>query len=187
MSTHPFAGRHVRLEEYHSLIRDGLLDEDDKLELLRGTIVAMTPQGIAHARVIRTLTEHLVLTLSGHARVLVQLPLTLGDDSEPEPDLAVVSLAEAARTDSHPRTALLIVEVAGDSLRKDRTLKCEIYACAGVSEYWIVNLEGRCVEVYRDPEPAAGRYATALCAGPAEVLVPVALPQARLSVEQLFA
>ncbi len=186
MSLHPLAGRAVRRAEYHSLIRDGVLREDDKVELLRGTITAMTPQGIAHARAIVFLTEHLVLAAGAAVKVRVQLPLTLGDDSEPEPDVALVSAVEAARTDEHPRAALLVVEVAGDSLPQDRGVKAEIYARAGIPEYWIVDLQARAVEVHRDPDPAGGRYASRQRSAAPGTLAPLALPHAALPVDALF-
>jgi Uma2 family endonuclease len=186
MGSHPLAGRRATLDEYHSLIRDGLLGEDDHVELLRGIVVDMTPQGIAHAHAVRELTEHFVIALRGLAKVLVQLPLTIGDDSEPEPDVAVVSLAEAGRRDAHPRSALLVVEVAGDSLHSDRTLKRELYAIASVPEYWIVNLEERCLEVHRDPDPAGARYAVAFRVAETESVAPIAFPGARLAVAVLF-
>lgn len=186
MVSHPLAGRRATLGEYHALIRDGLLDEDDHVELLRGIVVPMTPQGIVHARVIRELTEHFVLAVRGVAKVLVQLPLTVGEDSEPEPDLAVVSLAEADRRDGHPRSALIVIEVAGDSLRTDRSLKGEIYARAGVAEYWIVNLEERCIEVHRDPDPRAARYGAMFRVAGTECVAPVAFPGASLPVALLF-
>lgn len=186
MVSHPLAGRRATLGEYHSLIRDGLLGEDDRVELLRGIVVSTTPQGIARARAVRELTEHFVLAARGVAKVLVQLPLTVGEDSEPEPDLAVITLAEADRRDGHPRSALLVVEVAGDSLRDDRGLKREIYAGAGVPEYWIVNLEERCIEVHRDPDPPGARYTAAFRVGETESVAPVALPGARLAVALLF-
>lgn len=187
MRSHRLAGRAATLAEYHSMIRDGVLDEDDRVELLRGMLVAMTPQGVPHARAIRALTKHFAAAVHDAAEVLVQLPLTLDGDSEPAPDLALVDPAEAARTDSHPRSALLVVEVAGDSLRQDPTVKCEIYARAGVPEYWIVDLEGRCVEVHRDPRPGAGTYASVTRCTETETLVAGAFPEPGLPVARLFA
>jgi Uma2 family endonuclease len=186
MAAHPLAGRRVTLPEYHSLVRDGVLREDDEVQLLRGTIVEMTPQGVTHARAIRALTRHFVVAVGSAADVLVQLPLTLPDDSEPEPDLALVGPDEAARRDGHPRSALLVIEVAGDSLRQDREVTREIYAAAGIPEYWIVDLEGRCVEVHREPAPRTGRYATVFRVSEIDTVAPVAFPDAALSVAALF-
>ncbi len=173
------------MAEYHALVRDGVLGEDDRVELLGGTITAMTPHGVAHARAICELTEHFAAT-RGDAKLRVQLPLTLGDDSEPEPDLALVTLEEARRTDGHPRSALLVVEVARESLKRDRELKGAIYARAGVTEYWIVDVAACAIEVHRDPGRDAGRYATVLRAVAPESLVPVAFPRAGLALNVLF-
>lgn len=186
MMSHPLAGRRVGLAEYHSLIRDGVLSEDDHVELLDGTITAMTPQGVAHARIICELTDHFAYAVRGAAKLRVQLPLTLPDNSEPEPDLAIVSLDEARRRDGHPRSALLVVEVARDSLTKDRHVKGAIYARAGVTEYWIVDVDACAIEVHRDPERVAGRYATVLRVAATETLVPVVLPRAGLALNVLF-
>ncbi len=186
MASHPLAGRRATLDEYHSMIRDGVLREDDRVQLLRGMIVAMTPQGLAHARAIRTLTNFFVPALQGRAEVLVQLPLTLPGDSEPEPDVALIGLEEAARRDSHPRSALLVVEVAGDSLGQDRGVKRDMYAAAGIPEYWIVDLAGRRVEVYRHVQPGAGSYATVSTVAGPDGIAPLSFPDVELAVGTLF-
>lgn len=177
-----WAGRHCTLAEYHSLVRDGVLEEDERVQLLRGTLVAMTPQGVAHAHAIRELIQCFVLAVTGRAKVLVQLPLTLGHDSEPEPDLAIVTLADAARVGGHPSAALLVVEVAGDSLAQDRGVKREIYARASIPESWIVDLAGRAVEVYRDPDASAGVYRGVSRFGGEALLAPLAFPDSSLPV-----
>lgn len=186
MVPHPLAGHAVTRDEYDSLVRDGVLHEDDHVELLRGIIVEMTPQGVAHAHAIRELTRHFVLAAGGAFEVLVQLPLSLGEDSEPEPDLALVTPGEVQRPDGHPRTAVLVVEVAGESLRADRTVKAAIYAGAAIDEYWIVNLDERCVEVHRGPDRQATRYAAVCRVGVTDSLAPAALPGAALPVARLF-
>jgi Uma2 family endonuclease len=88
--------------------------------------------------------------------------LTLAAESEPEPDLSVVAAHEADSQDEHPRSARLVVEVATDSLGKDRSVKGPLYARAGIPEYWIVNLTDECVEVHRGPDAPAARYAAVL-------------------------
>ncbi len=124
--------RRITLDEYHRMAEAGILGEDEHVELIDGMLVAMTPQGRAHARVIQRLTRLLVRALGDDLEVLPQLPLTLPDDSEPEPDLAVVRAEDAQSGEHHPRTALLVVEVAGDSLRLDRGSKAALYARAGI-------------------------------------------------------
>jgi Uma2 family endonuclease len=111
----------------------------------------------------------------------------LGDDSEPEPDLAVVTRQEEERAPVHPRSALLVVEVADESLRRDRLLKGRIYARAQVSEYWVVDVAGRAVEVYAEPDVDAGRYRVMRTLGVGETLATTVLPGLALPVAKLFA
>jgi Uma2 family endonuclease len=177
--------RLLSVEEFHRMVAAGILDEDERVELLDGVIVAMTPQSVPHARRIEWLTRHLVRSLGDEYAVRPQLPLTLGDRNEPEPDLAVVR-AESTSEDRHPSGAVLVVEVAGESLRRDRRVKAAVYARAGIPEYWIVNLEARDVEVLSDPEPATGTYRKTRTCGTAETLTSEALPQLAFPVAALF-
>jgi Uma2 family endonuclease len=182
VSPRPFS-----VAEYHRMVDAGILTEDDRVELLEGVIVLMSPQKEPHAQAIEVLTETLVLQVKGRFRVRPQLPLTLGDRSEPEPDLAVVPLPEPGAPALNRRAALLVIEVAGESLRKDRLAKSRVYARAGIPEYWIVNLEERCVEVSRDPDAEAGVYRTSMKASPGEVLRPSVIDGVGVTVADLFA
>jgi Uma2 family endonuclease len=157
VTTHPnpsAAVRRLRRAEYDRLIGLGMF-EGEKLELLYGRLVSMSPQGQGHAFSIARLTKILVLGLRDRADVRVQLPFGASDDSEPEPDVAIVSPGDYL--DGHPQHALLVIEVAGSSVEDDRSLKGPLYAAAGVPEYWIVNVVDGVVEVYR--EPRDGVYA----------------------------
>jgi Uma2 family endonuclease len=171
---------------YHRMIEQGLLGEDDPVQLLEGELVTMTPQGVPHGFVIQELTRLLVRAVDDRLAVRPQLPLTLGDDSEPEPDLAVVPASEARGIGKHPGTALLVVEVAGESLRQDRDRKGAIYARAGIPEYWIVDLDALRVIVLRDPDIAARSYASESTFGPGEEIVAASVPGVRLAVATLF-
>jgi Uma2 family endonuclease len=175
-----------RLSEYHRLVDVGVLGEDTRVELLEGVIAEMGPQGRAHARLVSRLTRLFVQALGEGFVVRPQLPLSLSEDSEPEPDLAVVTREEEDAAEVHPRTALLVVEVAESSLRKDRLLKARIYARAEVPEYWVVDVEGCAVEVYTAPDAAAGCYRMARTLRPGELLTPVALPGPQCEVAELF-
>jgi Uma2 family endonuclease len=116
----------------------------------------------------------------------VQLPLTLGRRNEPEPDLAVVKAAAASR-DRHPETAVLVIEIARDSLRLDRKVKGALYARFGVPEYWIVNLEDPVIEVFSDPDATrAAAYGRTRTVASGENLASEALPQVSFPVAQLF-
>jgi Uma2 family endonuclease len=178
--------RRITVDEYHHMIEAGSLGEDDRVQLIAGTVVAMTPQGPAHALAIQNLTRLVAQALPADLALRPQLPLTLPDDSEPEPDLAVVRLEDARSREHHPRTALLVVEVAGDSLPLDRQAKAILYARAGIPEYWIVNLAETKVEVHREPDPAMGAYRTKAVVSSDDTLAATSVPGLRIDVADLF-
>jgi Uma2 family endonuclease len=138
--------------QYDRMVELGMFDEDDRIELLRGRLIDMSPQSSEHAYVIQQLTELLSEALRRRAKVRVQLPFVASDDSEPEPDLVLAP----PETTTHPSTAWLIVEVASESLRRDRNVKAPLYAACNVTEYWIVILDDMSVERYAEPQ--GGRY-----------------------------
>jgi Uma2 family endonuclease len=177
--------RLLSVDEYHRMIAAGIFDEDERMELLEGVIVAMAPQSPAHAYCIQWLTRFLVRRLGDEYAVRPQLPLTLGKRNEPEPDLTVVR-ADAASKDHHPGTAVLAIEVSGDSLRKDRRVKAAVYARFGIAEYWIVNVEARVVEVFSDPDAGNGAYRRTRTVTTAETLTSEALPELSFPVAELF-
>jgi Uma2 family endonuclease len=178
--------RRLSVADYHRMIEAGILDEDERLELLEGVIVAVSPPNRPHAYVIQRLNALLVRQLGPRYAVLPQLPLTLGEQSEPEPDLAVVDAAAAASKEAHPSQAFLVIEVADDSLRKDRLVKGPLYARFGVPEYWIVNLPERCVEVHRDPDVVAQRYRSVSVVRPGEALESDSVPGLKLRTEEVL-
>jgi Uma2 family endonuclease len=152
--------RRLSAGDYHRMIGAGILDENDHVELIKGVIVEMTPQGPKHATLIQRLCDPMFARVPSDMVVRCQLPLTIGRDSEPEPDVSIVRRADAASKTSHPTTAALVFEVAGESLPKDRLTKMALYAGAGIPEYVIVNTEQDSLEVHRDPDPASRRYRT---------------------------
>lgn len=153
--------RPISVAEYHRMIETGILDEDEHVELLEGVIARMSPQNDPHGFALEELTHLLVPLVQGRYRVRIQSPVTLGDRSEPEPDVAIVP-PRSVRGRGHPTSALLVIEISESSLRKDRIVKGRIYSRAGIPEYWIVNLVERCIEIYRDPDAEAGAYRTSL-------------------------
>jgi Uma2 family endonuclease len=178
--------RRITVSDYHRMIEAGILGEDEHVQLIAGTLVSMTPQGPGHALVIQILTRLITEKLGAEFAVRPQLPLTLLDDSEPEPDLAVVRAENARSRERHPGTALLVVEVAGDSLRLDRQSKAALYARAGIPEYWVVNLENSTVEVHRDPDTAAGSYRGKTIVPSGEALTATSVPRLTFDVADLF-
>lgn len=145
--------RPLRRVEYERMVEDGLF-ADERVELLQGVIVEMSPQGTRPAATVQRLTATLVPALVGRAQVRIQLPLAVDESSLPEPDVAVVAPGDYDR--AHPTTAPLVVEVAETSINKDRLVKAEIYARAGIGEYWIVDLAAGVIEVHTDT--IGGRY-----------------------------
>ncbi len=160
--------------EYDQLIELGAFD-GEKIELLRGQLVTVSPIGSRHTRLTVWMNRYLIEHLDHSFEVHPGLSFAASRDSEPEPDMMVVR-KDPARV-HHPEQALLLMEFSDSSIRKDQKLKLSIYAEAGVPEYWIFDLsrEGELVvEVYR--EPADGRYATATKHHDGEVLRPLHVP-----------
>lgn len=166
--------RPLKRSEYTELGRLGAFD-DERVELLRGYVVTMSPIGVRHAKLTRWLNRFSCNHLAESFEVAPGLPFAASDESEPEPDMAI-TVADPTR-DDHPHAALLIMEFSDSSLRKDRNVKLPIYAEAGVPEYWIVDLstpgELR-VEIYRDP--TGSRYTTSMTARDGDVLRPTLVP-----------
>lgn len=179
--------RRFTIAEYHHLVEAGIIGEDERVELLEGVIVRMSPQSEPGVRVLVFLTRHLSRSLGDEYQVRPQVPVTLpSSGSEPEPDLAVVRAADAQSRHEHPHKALLAIEVSLTSLRFDRTVKARVYARAGIPEYWIANVEAGRVEVFRDPDPTTGVYGTLLTVERQETLCSTAVPGLSLSVATLF-
>src|SRR5262245_36278467 len=139
--------------EYERLVEAGFFRPGERLELLGGELVVAEPHGTRHATAIGLAANALREAFGPGWDVRVQLPAALDDDSEPEPDLAVVPGSPRDYVTAHPSRAALVVEVAETSLAVDRGSKGSLYARAGVADYWIVNLADDIVEVHRQPVP----------------------------------
>jgi Uma2 family endonuclease len=173
--------RPLRRVEYERLVAEGAFD-DERVELLGGVIVEMSPRDPRHDFAIERLTALLVPLAVGRASLRPQLSFVASDDSVPVPDLALVPIADYSA--AHPTRALLVIEVSNASLRKDRSIKAEIYARAGVPEYWVVDLAGRCVEV--STEPADSAYAKVETARPGDKLAVRYLGGAQVEVSDFL-
>lgn len=189
MSAPAIQTKHWTRQEYDRLADADILAPDERVELLEGEIVTMTPQHGPHAAAIG-LAEAALRQAFGSAHwIRIQLPLIVDPDSEPEPDLAVVSGSPRGYVNEHPRTALLVVEIADSTLGRDRVHKAPIYARAGIPEYWIVNLAERCLEVYRDPAAPPDRpasYRSTQTLGPSDSLAPLAAARTTVTVADLL-
>jgi Uma2 family endonuclease len=172
--------RPLRREEFDRLVELGCF-VDERVQLIEGVLVEMTPPGAPHSFGVGYLTELLVKAVGERAMVRCQLPLALGDTSEPQPDIAVIPRAVYWR--AHPADAFLVVEVADSSLRFDRIVKARVYARARIPEYWIVNVNDRLVEVYRDPVDES--YASVSAYRPGELLHLRAFPDIAVPVVEI--
>ena len=166
------------------MIDAGVFGEDEHIELVNGRIVEMSPEGPAHAGTIDLCAEVLRRAFGPRCSVRLQHPLAIDPDGEPEPDLAVVHGGPRDHLGGHPREALLVVEVSGSSLEYDRRDKALLYARAGFSEYWIVNLPDHRLEVHRDPSPAGYRNVASLAAD--QTITPLEAPAAPIPVAALL-
>jgi Uma2 family endonuclease len=166
--------------EYERLIHLGVFRPDERIELIAGELTVREPQGGPHA-----------LVFGRGWRVRAQLPVALDDESEPEPDFSVVAGTAREAIEPIPSRPVLIVEIADTSLNFDRHDKGSLYARSQVQEYWIVNLVGRVLEVYRQPSvagqaPYGWRYADVKTLAGDASIVPLALPSARIVVADLI-
>ncbi len=155
-----FPAHRLDAERYGAIVASGALDQQ-RVELIDGIIVQMSPHSSAHATIIRRLTKHLAGARRGS--VSVQLPLQVAIDSMPEPDLALVEEPEAPHR--HPTRARLVVEVSASSHALDRGRKAELYAASGIPTYWLIDIPGRAVEVRAGPDRAGYRMLNTLDAG----------------------
>lgn len=154
----PLPRRHFTVTDFHRMGETGVLGEDERVELIEGEIIQMTPIGSPHGGRINQLNRLLIQAVGERAVVAVQNPVTLDEQSEPEPDLALLRPRADFYTDSHPGAAdvLLLIEVADSSLRIDRDVKVPLYARHGIPEVWIVAIGER--QVLRFAVPDQGGY-----------------------------
>jgi Uma2 family endonuclease len=173
-------------EQYHSLIEAGFF-EDGRVELLGGLIWDMAGQLTPHTTGLRLTQLSLEEAFDGAFEVRVQMPITLPDGTEPEPDIAVAPGTPLDYADHHPRSEelMLAVEISDSSLVKDRGQKLVAYAQAFVAEYWIVNLVNRQLEVYRQPAPE-GIYIDFTIYLPGESVAPLNAPGKPIAVADLL-
>ncbi|MCA1992952.1 MAG: Uma2 family endonuclease [Coleofasciculus sp. S288] len=142
------------VEEYHRMAEAGILQPDEKVELIAGQIIKkMSPQGSPHAAAIRRTDRVLSNRLGNQVLIQKQLPIQLNDRSEPEPDVAVVRVDPLDYADHHPTVSdvYLIIEVADTSLKFDCETKAKDYAQSGIADYWVLDVSNRQLHVFREP------------------------------------
>lgn len=140
------------VDEYYRMAEAGVISADDRIELIDGEIIEMTPMGDRHVACCTWLTNFLVPLVVGRAIVQVAAPISLSERSEPEPDLALLRWKDRYRAKATPADVLLVIEVADSSLAYDRLVKAPLYGRAGIPEYWVVDVERETVEVHDLPD-----------------------------------
>lgn len=176
---------HFTVEEFDRMLETGILTDEERVELLEGVLVTMTPIGDQHAACVDWLNELLSSRLSGRAVIRVQNPIAL-PDARPYPDLAVLRRRPDyyARGKPEPPDIYLIIEVADTALARDRELKLPLYGRTGVAESWIVDLVGETVIVGSEPGPTG--YATVAVRRRGERLVVPGFPDVVLVVDEIL-
>jgi Uma2 family endonuclease len=176
--------------EYYRLGELGFF-RGQRVELMEGQLMVLSPQNAPHATAMLKAATVLQAVFGSGYHARPQLPLDLGQTTEPEPDLAIVVGTIQQYATAHPTSAVLIVEVSDTTLAYDRHRKGSLYARAGIADYWVVNLRARHVEVYRAPIPDAlrvygYRYSSRTDLLPGATVSPLVLPQAAIPVADLL-
>jgi Uma2 family endonuclease len=177
--------RRFTVDDYHRMAEAGVLTEDDRVELIEGEIVMMAPLGSRHAGKVNLLTRLWGSRLGDRAIVAVQNPVRLDRYSEPQPDIALLRPRPDFYTERHPEPAdvLLLIEVSETTTETDRRVKMPLYATAGITETWLVDLDTRRIEVYRAPSAQGYQDTHVFTRG--DTLSAAAFPDISLPVDQI--
>lgn len=173
------------VDSYQRLGELGVLREDDRVELIAGQVVEMSPIGDRHASCVRWLNHRFARSLLDVAMIDVQNPIVLSEHDAPQPDLVLLK-PRADGYVKHPRAAdvLLVIEVADTTLANDRDVKMPLYAEAGIPEAWLVDLSAARIEEYR--KPAYGKYTGVRSVSRGETVTPLHFPNVTLSVDEIL-
>ncbi|MFY9221256.1 MAG: Uma2 family endonuclease [Blastocatellia bacterium] len=180
------AKRLFTVEEYHQIIETGILEEDDRIELINGEILKMPPIGSHHAAYVDKLNALFSPRLVGQALVRIQSPIRLNNLSQPQPDLALLRPRDDFYWQAHPTVddVMLVVEVAETSSEYDRTVKLPLYAQSSIDEVWLIDVSNRRLEVYRQPQEGQYRQVHILLRG--HSISPLHFPSFNISIDSLL-
>jgi Uma2 family endonuclease len=185
MNTTPMLTRYKwNLDDYHRLVEAGLL-ADQSVELLEGEVVEMAPEGTYHAAYSQDFADYLRMLLGDRAKIREAKQITLPNNSEPEPDIAIVAphpLETYLQHHPYPEDIFWLIEYSESSLSKDLQIKSGIYASAGIAEYWVVNLKTRKLIVFREPEGSEYQQRQTLSMG---TVSPIAFPDVAIALNRL--
>jgi len=177
----------ITTDRYQKMVATGVLTKYDRIELIEGEMLNMAPIGPKHATVADRLARLFMLAVHDAAIVSCGRPVNLGDFSDPQPDVMVLKPRLDDYSNAHPNAAdvLLLIEVSDSTPTFDQSTKLALYARYGVSEYWIVDVEGKRIVVYR--EPAAKGYVRKLEFSAPNAISPQAFPDVEVAVREIFA
>lgn len=178
--------RKFTVDEYFRMVKEGILQPEEKVELIEGEILVMAPTGFHHSWGVSQYAHVLISRAANWFIVQIQSTLRLSESSAPEPDLVVLKLREDRYYSGYadPSDVLLVIEVADSSLNYDRDVKAHIYGRAMIPETWVLNLPDDCIERFTEPGPEGYAQHTVLRRG--DKVTPVALPDMELAVEDLL-
>ncbi len=178
--------RRFSVEEYYAMADAGILKRDERVELIDGEIIVMSPIGNEHAASVDAGTEYLLPLVAGRANVRVQAHLRLDDHHQPEPDLMLLKRRDDfyRHAAPGPDDVLLLIEVSNSSLSYDRSVKLALYARFEIPEVWLANIPARVVESHSNP--IDGKYATTRVYRPGDTVSPIAFPDVELPVSLIM-
>jgi Uma2 family endonuclease len=176
----------LNINQYHQMIEHGILTENDKIELIKGELITMSPVGIKHVAFVNRLNRIFHKKLADQVLVSVQNPVTLDEQSEPEPDLVLLRPSVDDYESQKPQIEdiLLIIEVSDRTLKYDRTVKIPLYSEAKIREIWIIDINSECVEIYRYANTEGYDQMQRYRLG--ETLSILAFPDIYLTVNEIF-
>jgi Uma2 family endonuclease len=184
--------RRFSVAEYEKLIQTGVLLTDERLELIDGLILEMSPINPRHAECVDRLNRILTVMLHTRARIRIQSPISLGVyATQPQPDITIATLRPQGYADHHPNAqdVLLVIEVSDSTLADDRAEKLQLYAASGILEYWIFNLVDLFLEAYQEPfvsHNGETRYRTKRTYSSTEKISPLAFPDCQIDLSEVF-
>ena len=182
----PFTLRKWTVEEYHKLGEMGFFHPEERVELLSGNIIIISAKGTANTSATRRTANVLRDILGNQVDVYYKSPIALDDNSEPEPDIALVRIDPLDYATHHPTPSevYLIIEVADSSLAYDREIKAKAYARSGIADYWVLNVNERQLHVFR--EPAVDGYQSELILGEYGSISPLQFPTVHMAIQAML-
>jgi Uma2 family endonuclease len=182
----PVTKKLFTVDEYYRIYEAGVLNEDDRVELINGEIVYMSPAGARHSACVNRLSYLLIAAFGREVMTIIQNPVNLDQSSQPQPDVVLAKWKDDYYASGHPtpEDILLLIEVSDSSVGIDQNYKIPLYAAAGIRETWLVNLPDQCIEVYHHPE--AGSYTAMQTFKPGQSISLQAFPDIQIAVTEVL-